>query len=402
MSGADSPELAVALQRQLQDLFLHGGFLLRKWNSSDPAVLDAILPELRESKEVRCISTSEHDYTKTLGIEWNGATDTFRITTSEFPQSKCVTKRLLVSDISRVFDALGWIAPTTVCMKILLQRVWEAHVEWDETVPEELQENWRRWRSELNSLLGRSIPRCYFPRHIKVASTQLHGFSDASEEAYAGVAYFRIVDSTGVIHTSLVMSKTKVAPVRHLTIPRLELCGAQVLAKLLGHLKELFQVPSANIYAWTESTIVLNWLTGSPRRFKTYVGNRVSCIVDLVSPDRRGHVDGVQNPADCASRGLLPSALLDHDLWWTGPNWLRRDEAEWPKQPKLAPNTPVEEGQEVCHHIVIARMDPVLPFKDFSSFSRLKRITAWVIRFIQNCQARKKKVGRVTTPLNAD
>ena len=113
LSGADSVKLAIALQRQLQDLFIHGGFLLRKWNSSDPAVLEAILPELRELKEVHSISSSEHDYTKTLGLEWNAATDTFRITTSEFPQSYFVTKRILVSDIAKVFDALGWIAPTT-------------------------------------------------------------------------------------------------------------------------------------------------------------------------------------------------------------------------------------------------------------------------------------------------
>lgn len=193
------------------------------------------------------------------------------------------------------------------------------------------------------------------------------------------------------------MSRTKVAPLRRLSIPRLELCGAQVLARLLGHLKELFQIPSSNVYAWTDSTIVLNWLTGSPRRFKTYVGNRVSCIVDLVSPDRWGHVDGIQNPADCASRGLLPSTLLDHDLWWTGPRWLRWEETEWPKQPKLAPNSPAEEGEEVCHHTVIAQTDPAL-----SSFSRLKRITAWLMRFTGNCQARKKNANRFTTPLTAD
>ena len=216
LSGADSVKLAIALQRQLQDLFIHGGFLLRKWNSSDLAVLEAILPELRELKEVHSISSSEHDYTKTLGLEWSAATDTFRITTSEFPQSYFVTKRILLSDIAKVL-----IAPTTVSMKILLQRVREAHVEWDEAVPEELQEIWRRWRSELHSLLGRNIPRCYFPRHVKIISTQLHGFSDTSEEAYAGVVYFRMVDSAGAIHTSLVMSMTKVAPIRRLSIPRL-------------------------------------------------------------------------------------------------------------------------------------------------------------------------------------
>lgn len=95
-----------------------------------------------------------------------------------------------------------------------------------------------------------------------------------------------MVDSTGCTHTSLVMSKTKVAPIKRLTIPRLELCGAHLLAQILHHCKEVFSLSLKDVFAWTDSTIVLNWLTGSPRRFKTYVGNRVS--------------SGLDNPADCA------------------------------------------------------------------------------------------------------
>lgn len=90
----------------------------------------------------------------------------------------------------------------------------------------------------------------------------------------------RMVDSNWKVHISLVMSKTKVAPIKRLSIPRLELCGAQVLAQLLHHAKDVFQLPMNSIFAWTDSTIVLSWLTGNPRRFKTFVGNRVSSIVD--------------------------------------------------------------------------------------------------------------------------
>ena len=120
---------------------------------------------------------------------------------------------------------------------------------------------------------------------------RLHGFSDALVNAYAAVIYLRMTDAYSNVQTSLVAAKTKVSPIKRLTIPRLELCGAQLLAQLLSHVKDALEVPLNNVYAWADSTIVLSWLTGNPTRFKTFVGNRVSYIVDVISQDRRNHVD---------------------------------------------------------------------------------------------------------------
>ena len=166
------------------------------------------------------------------------------------------------------------------------------------------------------------IPRYYFSKgHIK--SIRIHGFSDASKHAYVGVVYIRGVDIQGSIHVALDTSKTKVAPIKQLTIPRLEICGAQLLAQLLGHVREVLQVSIKDTFGWTDSTIVLNWLKGSPKTFKTYVCNRVSYIVETIPNTNWFHVNGADNPADCASRGMFPSELLDHGLWWKGPAWLR-------------------------------------------------------------------------------
>ena len=390
LTGADDVESAIALQRQLQDLFAHGGFMLRKWNSSEPLVLQAIFPELRESKEVHSISTSEQDYTKTLGLEWNTTSDTFHLTVSELPQSEVVTKRILVSDIAKVFDVLGWFAPATVTMKILLQRVWEERVDWDDPVPEKIQGIWHQWRSELPSLAHRQVPRCYFPKSARVVSLQIHGFSDASEDAYAGVVYLRMIDSTGAVHTSLVVSKTKVAPIKRLSIPRLELCGAQVLARSLHYVRGIFQVPLSEVYAWTDSTIVLNWLTGNPRRFKTYVGNRVSEIIDRIPPDRWSHVVSADNPADCASRGVFPSQLLVHEIWWTGPSWLRLEPSQWPKPKTYSVKMPVEEERETCLVNISVPREPVVPLERYSTFTRIQRVVAWIMRFVNNCRPSRK------------
>ena len=205
-----------------------------------------------------------------------------------------------------------------------------------------------------------------------------------------------MTDSDGNIQVSLVVSKTKVAPIKRLTIPRLELCGAQLLAKLLHHVQRVFELPLSSVFAWTDSTIVLNWLVGNPRRFKTYVGDRVSYIVDLIGPDRWNHVNGLDNPADCASCGFLPSELLEHSLWWNGPSWLRLPPENWPKSVPQPPNTSLEEEKEVTLHIVCQTSLPFLQVDRYSSFIHLKRITAWVKRFTNNCRPSKEQ--RSLTP----
>ena len=156
-----------------------------------------------------------------------------------------------------------------------------------------------------------------------------------------------------------------------------------MLTKLLCHAKEIFQIPMDHIFAWTDSTIVLSWLTGNPRRFKTYVGNRISYIVDQVPPERWSHVAGTENPADCASSGLFPVQLKKHNLWWKGPKWLQLAPSNWPKQSNLSITTVCEE-RELCHLTTVQPKQPIIAFDRFSTFNRLKRVTAWIFRFISN------------------
>ena len=385
LTGADSPKEAIDLQEQLQALFAKGGFLLRKWNSSDPTVLQHIPPELRDSQCMHLIPDS-HEYVKTLGIEWNANADHFRLTIADLPPLEDVTKRILVSDIAKTFDALGWFSPSIIKVKILLQQLWESKVDWDDPIPTAIRDVWLKWRSELDVLSSKHIPRCYFSKETRIVSTELHGFCDASEQAYAAVVYLRMTDTDGNTQIALVTSKTKVAPIKRLTIPRLELCGAQLLAQLLHHVKQVFNLPLSRVFAWTDSTIVLNWLVGDPRRFKTYVGNRVSCIVELIGPDRWNHVQGAENPADCASRGLFPYELLHHKLWWNGPDWLRLPSSFWPHQPKPPQ---IEHSEEISLHTVAVEKAPIFPTDRYSSFTRVKRITAWVLRFVNGCRTKK-------------
>ena len=141
-----------------------------------------------------------------------------------------------------------------------------------------------------------SLPRRH---HCKIAT--IHSFSDASEVAYAGVVYLRIADCNDSVSTSLVIATTKVAPIKCITVPRLEICGAVLVDRLLHDVAKVLEIPGENIYAWTDSIVVLSWLHGNSRQFKTFVGNRVSEIINLVSCNRWHHVSGTDNSANSAS-----------------------------------------------------------------------------------------------------
>ncbi|GFU14014.1 integrase catalytic domain-containing protein, partial [Trichonephila clavipes] len=159
---------------------------------------------------------------------------------------------------------------------------------------------------------------------------ELHGFADASSLAYAAAIYCR-QKHNGKIKVQLLVSKTKVAPVKQVSIPRLELCGAHLLSKLFKSVLRTLKYYTFDVFAWTDSKIVLSCLSGHPRQWKTFVANRTSEIIEVLPTKHWRHVPSKENPADIASRGIDPKCLPDCKLWWQGPPWLRLETSSWPK-----------------------------------------------------------------------
>ena len=296
------------------------------------------------------------------------------------------TKRGIVSDSSKTFDILGWMAPSTVCMKILYQKLWIAKIGWDDPAPTHLVHEHATWKSQLSVLSNVEFDRCYFRINEIPLTTQLHGFSDASELAFSAVVYIRSTYSSNPPLVKLVAAKTKVAPLKKITVPRLELCGAQLLAKLLNNIGIALSVPASDIYAWSDSTIVLSWLDGQAKRYKVYVGNRISTTLSLVPAECWAHVPTTINPADCASRGLSPSELANFKLWWKGPEFLWEEPFVKPPQPTISSITaPEQKATGQCN--VVLPSKPLFLSGRYSNYHYWLKIAAWCLKYVKNHKA---------------
>ncbi|KAF6769644.1 hypothetical protein AHF37_12260, partial [Paragonimus kellicotti] len=199
-----------------------------------------------------------------------------------------------------LFDPLGLVAPVLLTAKRLLQELCRKKVDWDGELASEEIVAWQEWLHGLAGLTELRIPRCIKPRTLEGPyQMELHGFSDASEAGYGAAIYARLVATDGSIYCSLVLGKSRVAPMRAVSIPRMELTAAVLAAKLTSYVKDELLKEVKSVTLWTDSRTV-------PRRFETFVANRLSSIHDLSSPDDWRYVDTKRNPADLASRGMHP------------------------------------------------------------------------------------------------
>ncbi|XP_076638295.1 uncharacterized protein LOC143350228 [Colletes latitarsis] len=288
----------------------------------------------------------------------------------------------MLSSIAKLFDPMGCVAPFVVLAKILLQQLWSLKCDWDDTDPPYHLQEWRLFCSEFAEFHSLTIPRKTSPR---VTTTQsLHGFSDASTKAYAAVVYPRSVLEDGTVSSALLTAKTRVAPVKTVSVPRLELCAALLLARLIKFIQTSLMNRPMDCHCWTDSQITLTWVNQSPSRWKTFVANRVAKIQTLVPQSSWHHVPTDENPADCASRGISLSELKSHRLWWLGPQWLRKNPQEWPHSGYVTAPDASEEERRQTIKILTATAAPWELEQRYSSWPKLLRVIAYVKRFIDN------------------
>lgn len=313
---------AVKLIEATRQLCSESKMHLHKFVSTHAEALSALPASEKNSKvDVLTFYPEENIPERALGLTWDLKHDVFRFPLVAWKGS--LTRRSVLSEVMSFYDPLGFIAPCLLPAKGILQELCRAKATWDDPLPIQLAQKWATWRESMGSVPDVAVPRRLRPDGFEQPRVfELHHFSDASESGYGACSYVRMMNSHGDVHVTFMLGKARVAPLKTISIPRLELQGAVTATRLSCILrKEHAGAQFTGEYFWTDSKAVLGYVTNEKRRFKTYVANRVGTIHQRSSPKDWHYVRSESNPADHASRGLLGKDLYASS-WLEGPRFL--------------------------------------------------------------------------------
>jgi len=333
----------------------------------------------------------------TLRLLWIPTADQLQVrnNTTQVPPTNATgsTKRKVLAITASIFDPLGLPSPAVIAYKTFLQKLWQDKLQWDEPLPIHFQQEWSQLHQIIPQLSQIKINRkviCPIATNL-----QLHGFCDSSKLAYGACIYMRSTDVNKKMYCELLCSTSKVAPLKQLTIPRLELCAATLLSTLYKKAIHALNLTVNESYLWTDSSIVLTWIQGPPNKWKTFVGNRVALIQEETATATWRHVPTQYNCADLISRGATPTTLSTSTLWWNGPPWLSQEPSNWPTTEVNS----ARDNLEIRNVNVACLQAPEDITSRFSKLNRLIRVVAHCRRFMQNC--RHPKAYRQTTTLSS-
>lgn len=377
IKSVDDEEKGVELVQELASITQSGGFNLHKFNSNSQKIVDSI-PIEKRAKNIKNI-IDDREIARALGVKWDLKGDYFTFFSNKH-DCPVITKRSILRITATIFDPLGFLAPFILRAKLMIQNLWRKKFEWDQPVDECTEKEWKNWKSELDLLPNIQIPR--FIGTSKEFEAELHTFCDASELAYDAVSYVRIKQPNRIT-CQLVMSKSRVAPVKQISLPRLELEGALLAANLAEAVVYGMETEFKARYFWTDSMLNLQYINNEVRRFKAFVANRVTEIRESTSPQQWHHIDGGSNPADLATRGMSIKEMIA-GKWLQGPDFLYDETIKTSDKPiDLLPETHEEVKKEKVRVHVITSPSKLIDFQRFSSWGRLTNTFSWICIFIK-------------------
>ncbi|XP_062542481.1 uncharacterized protein LOC134210452 [Armigeres subalbatus] len=317
LTGGRNEQEVIEIYKQLTELLRRGGFGVHKFCST-AKLCEISYHDLQET----LFNFEEADINnviRTLGLIWNPNEDyfTFNVTLLDGRVGNTrPTKRSVLSAIGHLFDPCGYLGPVTTTAKLLMQDLWRLKLNWDDELPNEQNELWTTFREQLPLVNALRKKRCVITSEATIL--ELHGFSDASQRAYGAVLYTRCISPNGTVSVELVCSKSRVAPLKPMTIPRLELCGTLLLARLVEKTISAMKIPFSKVTLHTDSQVCLSWFAKSPLALNQFVANRVATIHELTQDYKWCYVRTYDNPADIISRGVLPAELFEMEQWFKG------------------------------------------------------------------------------------
>ncbi|XP_067283159.1 uncharacterized protein [Pseudorasbora parva] len=381
LQSVATPEEAKGLVNTLRNLLAEGGFELRQWACNSPNVINHLPLEARsESSELWLNQTKSDPQELALGLRWMCQSDTLGYQ-SRLADCSTPTMRNIYKVVASQYDPLGFLVPYITRAKILIQSLWAKQREWDDPLlPNDILQTWHDWQRELPHLTEITLPRCYVSSQMDSlhCSRQVHIFSDASEQAYGSVAYLRTEDPRGGVKVSFLTARSRVAPKRQLSVPRLELCAALTGAQLASLLAKELTLNIESFVLWTDSTTVLTWLQSESCRYKVFVGTRIAEIQELTSGHTWRYVESANNPADYITHGKTLKELATDKIWRHGPECLLLSPSCWPIIPKVstAENPAELKKATFCSHLTVADAQSLPDPQQFSSFKALVEAAA--------------------------
>ncbi|XP_058128448.1 uncharacterized protein LOC131292358 [Anopheles ziemanni] len=376
---------------------------LRKWASNSPEITSKIPMEHRDTT----LQIGEKQAIKLLGLAWCPTEDTFQLVVQDefYEPLGSLEKRRLASKVGKLYDPIGILQPVIVTGKILLQDLWRDGFGWDEAASPRMIESWNGFASHLPLLRQLPIPRMALPSEPQDAI--MYGFSDASTKAFGCAIYLRFLDGEGNPQSRLLCSRSRLAPIEEVTLPRLELQGALLLARFYAKIKDAFGTRISQTRWWTDSQVVLAWIRSDNTKWGVYVKNRVEKIHAATNRLDWSYVPTKLNPADLVARGLPANKLINSEtasFWLNGPSFIVNDER--PVMPQLNYVTALEEAVDAP--LLLTAMvgndcdDLLSQYKHHNSFIMTRRHFAWLGRAIFNLRAPKSSVEKKSGPLQLD
>ncbi|XP_068684166.1 uncharacterized protein [Montipora capricornis] len=354
LTGADTVDSTLKLQQEMSEIMMTAAFNLTKWASNSELVMDAIDPAKRASSPF--VEFNSSDPLKALGVSWDLNSDHFRF--------------LAPSGIISFHDPMS--------KRSLLG------LQWDDPLDSDTKAKWLSWKSESLQLKDVTIPQCFGNRITQDSVVEVHGFGDASPKAYGAAVYIRIRDKQDNVSSQLVISKSRVAPIKKVSLPRLELLAAVVNARLLKFVVGALPMKVARVVCWSDSMVALHWIKGQSSSWKPFVANRVAEVQSTWDPECWRYCGSKENPADLLTRGLSCSDMISSTLWWNGPQWMSSPCEPLPAQPEneAAPAEACEE-KRTTHVYTAVVAEPLIDMSRYGTWLKLIRVTAYVLRAVK-------------------
>ncbi|XP_068247848.1 uncharacterized protein [Palaemon carinicauda] len=370
-----------------------GGFKIKHWIMSNNETLDNELKLLYSGEE------------KVLGVHWIPRKDIFffkikvdfnrskkrifengiDINTSNRIIPKDLTKRMVLSQVSTIYDPLGLIIPFTLNAKVLMRELITIsrsegnRCDWDDPMSDEMREKWSKFFIDMRELEFLSYARCVKPLDAK-GDPMLVIFSDGSSVAYGACAYVRWGLEGDSYVSQLILATNRIAPTKKLTIPRLELCGAILSCRLRDIIVKQSDWKFKSIVHIVDSSIVRAQIQKESYGFNTFVANRVAEIQSRTDPTEWWWVNSKNNPADFTTRPCPPNVLHENSMWQKGPAFMSRPFDTWPISQSCNDEVPDKVGIVLtCRQKSFEEKTSVINMSRFSSYTKLLRVPARII-----------------------